>query len=279
MPTERRPRTGEPTFGDYLKEAFNVRVRVPGLGGLPVNWLYLIGMGIAGAALPPLWLAGAAGELALLASLSSSRRFQIATRARLKAELGAESATAVEEMVAGLSAGNRAKHAEFARQCEEILAIARRLGHADDNMLETYSVHLAELRTVYARMQTLLEMLFRYSSDWERNDPAPQIEVIEKELEDEGLPESVRKSREATLTILRKRLESRSQISARAHVIQSELARLEQQIALIRDEALLTRDPAVLSENMDAAAGVLEEHTVWLQENEALLEGLDQTEV
>ena len=33
--------TREPTFADYLKAAFNVRVRVPGLGGVPINWLYL----------------------------------------------------------------------------------------------------------------------------------------------------------------------------------------------------------------------------------------------
>jgi len=277
MPTEPKARTGEPTFGDYVKEAFNIRVHVPGLGGLPVNWLYLVGVGIAGVALPPLWLAGAAGEIALLAGLSSSRRFQTAARARLKARHGAEDETALDTLVTTLSQGSRAKHDEFEAKCDEILSIAQRLGHADSDMLETYSVHLAELRKVYARMLMLLQLLFRYTADWERNDPAPKIEAIEKELAGDDVPDSVRKSREATLEILRRRLESRKQISARAHVIQSELARLEQQIALIRDEALLTRDPAVLSESMDAAAGVLEEHTVWLQENEALLEGLDQS--
>jgi hypothetical protein len=263
----------EPSYWDYVKAAFSLRVPIPGLGGFPVNWLYLLGVGVAGVALPPLWLVGAAGELALLAFASSHPRFQRAIRAQLKQAAGHMEEAKLGSMVQSLSVGSQSRSQGFDRQCEEILEIARKAG-ANPTDLETYSIHLAELREVYTRMLGLTEMFARYSADWKQTDPLPQIGVIEKELADQGLSDSMRRSRQATLDTLRKRAKTREAISERSHLVSSEITRLEQQVALLRDQALLTRDPSVLTENMDSAAGILEEHTNWLQENAVLLQGI-----
>ncbi len=265
----------EPSYWDFVKAAFNLRVPVRGLGGIPLNWLYLVGVGVASVALalPPLALIGAAGELALLAYTSSSPRFQRAVRAQLKQAAGSEEEAKLGSMVSALSSGSQSRSRAFERQCDEILEIARKAG-ANPADLETYSTHLTELREVYARMLGLTEMFARYSDDWKETDPLPQIAAIEKELAKAELGDAMRRSREATLETLRKRAKTREAISERAHLVKSEITRLEQQLALLRDQALLTRDPSVLSGNMDSAAGMLEEHTTWLQENATLLQGL-----
>jgi hypothetical protein len=271
--------TGEPGFSDYLKAAFNVRVKVPGLGGLPVNWLYLAAM--AGLSIPlwPMALVGAAGEIALLASLSTNGRFQQAVRAQLLAQRGDHSEATVAALVAQLTPSGRSRYEAFAAKCGDVLQIARRLGQGSDSALGTYTTHLLELRDVYARMLVFAELLASYSRDWEKSDPLPEMAAIGKEIADGKLPEAVLASRKGTLEILKKRAQSRVEVSERASVLHSEIERLEQQVALLRDQALLTRDPGIFSQSMDTAAGVLEEHNAWLKENETFLQSLDHLSV
>jgi hypothetical protein len=273
------PRIGEPTFGDYLKAAFNVRVHVPGLGGLPVNWLYLATMAGLTVAAWPMALVGAAGEVAVLATLSTNTRFQQAVRARLLAQQDDHTEATVSALVSQLTPGGHAKYQAFAEQCADVLQIARKLGQGSGAALDTYTTHLMELRDVYARMLVFAELLASYSRDWEKSDPLPEMAAIEKQIADGKLPDPVLASRKATLEILKKRAESRVEVSQRASVLHSEIERLEQQLALLRDQALLTRDPSVFSQSMDTAAGVLEEHNAWLKENEVFLQSLDHLAV
>ncbi len=265
----------EPTYGDYLKAAFNFRARVPGLGGVPVNWLYLAAVGGISLAAWPLLLVGAAGEVAFLTAMAGSAHFQRAVRAQWHARRGASTEADLVTVVAGLEKEARAKYKAFEDKCDDVLHLAQQLGKIGDTALETYTTYLTQLRMVYIRMLSLLETFARYSADWASTDPAPQIAAITRELQAKDLPEAVRTSRQATLDILQKRAQTRKDVLERAAVLRSEIGRLEQRLTLLRDQALLARDPTVLSQSMDDAAGMLEEHTSWLQENAALFEGLD----
>jgi len=270
-------RAREPGFGDYLKAAFNVRVHVPPLGGIPLNWLYLAAMAGLGVAAWPMGLVGLAGEIAILTSLSTSNRFQTAVRAQLLAQ---QSGNVEEEMAtaaAQLSPPSRQRYEAFTQKCDDVLQIARKLGQGSGSALETYETHLAELRDVYCKMLVFAEIMANYSRDWDKTDPQPEIAATEKQIADGKLDEQMLASRKAVLEVLKKRAESRAEVSKRANVLRSETERLEQQVALLRDQALLTRDPSVLSQSMDTAAGLLEEHNSWLQENSAFLQTLDNT--
>lgn len=271
-----RPPGREPTYLDYLTEAFNLRVHVPGLGGLPINWLYLAAVAGMGAAMPPLLLIGAAGELAYLTGLAGSARFRRAVRARWQQRHGLSREASLQDVVGALSAQSRRKYEDFCRNCSDVLEIAGQIGTIADPTMQTYAESLAQLRRVYARMLLMVDTFARYSQDWSKTDPRPEIAAIEAELKKPDLPPAIRASRQATLDILNKRAQSRQEIVERVGVIQSEMQRLEQRLALLRDQALLTRDPTVLSTSMDEAAGLLEQHTAWLQENSALLESMDQ---
>lgn len=277
MPADRTAApAGEPGFADYLKAAFNVRVPVKGLGGLPLNWLYLAGVAGMSLAAPPIALFGLAGEIILLATLSTSGRFQNAVRARLLARHEDDVADALDGLVAQLSSESRRRYEQFAARCGEVLQIAQRLGHGSEVELGTYTTYLAQLQQVYSRMLVFSDVLGSYSRDWSKTDPQPEITRIEQEIAAGALPEQVKASRQATLELLKKRQESRGQLAGRVSLLNAEIERLDQQVALLRDQALLTQDPAALSATMDSAAGVLEEHNRWLQENAGFLQSLNQ---
>src|SRR5215510_11441647 len=59
----------------YLKAAFFLRPRVPGLGGLPLNLMAVTAFGIAGFAHPAFWLLGLGLEASYLFVLSTHQRF------------------------------------------------------------------------------------------------------------------------------------------------------------------------------------------------------------
>jgi len=274
--TDRRDEPREPSFADYLMAAFNVRVPVKGLGGVPVNWLYVAVVAGVGIAAWPMLLVGAAGEVALLATLAGNRRFQQVVRAQRLARREAAAEAHAEVSVASLSPQARAQYEALARKCDEVLEITRGAAELDPGTLDAYTTNLAQLRSVHGRMLQLQEAFARYSADWEATDPLPEIRAIEAQLKADGLTDQMRSSRQATLDILRKRAESRQAIAARAEVIQSEIGRLEQQVALLRDQALLTKDPQALSANMDVAAGMIQERSEWLQDNATFVEALGQ---
>jgi hypothetical protein len=275
-PGDAAPKGATPGFGDYVSAAFNHRVKVPGLGGLPLNWLYLAAVAGVSVAAWPLALVGAAGEVGYLAYLASHPRFRRIVQAQWQARRGEESDSRLESLSASLSPDSRARYQSLQAKCDDVLRIARRMGQADSADLDTYTTNLREMSNTYARMLALLDMFASYRKDWDKTDPAPQIAATEEELKKADLPEAIRASRQATLDILNRRAESRKEITERASVIASEAGRLEQQVALLRDQTLLTKDLSVLSQNMDLAAGMLEEHTSWLRENAGLLEGLGQ---
>ena len=64
------------SFLDYLSAAFGASPIIAGLGSIPVNKLFLAGVGLLGFVNPGFWFVGGAAELSYLWYLSTSPRFQ-----------------------------------------------------------------------------------------------------------------------------------------------------------------------------------------------------------
>jgi hypothetical protein len=62
----------------------------------------------------------------------------------------------------------------------------------------------------------------------------------------------------------------RREASRRLQVLDAELERIREQIALIREQALLTSDPTAISRSVDALATFLNESGRWLQDQEKI---------
>jgi hypothetical protein len=69
---------------------------------------------------------------------------------------------------------------------------------------------------------------------------------------------------------MEQRLAMQREAARRLQVLDAELERIREQIALIREQALLTSDPAAISRSVDALATFLNESGRWLQDQEKI---------
>ena len=80
-------RRSQLSYTDYLVEAFNVTTEVGGIGKVPINKLFVIGMVILGLSNVGFWLLGVALEVVFLYALTSSARFRRHAEGKRKLEL------------------------------------------------------------------------------------------------------------------------------------------------------------------------------------------------
>ena len=267
---------------DFVKAAFNLKVQVPGIGGLPVNWLF---MGLAGGlaiAAWPLGLMAGSLELAYLFSMSSSTRFQMAVRSQLGDLDHEDEEERIDDIVYSLDRrGARTgmslfdRYMEFKRWCDEVLSIAETCcGKAGSGMLGPYKDNLLELRLIYAKLANMIQgMESNIGSSIERElgDSKAAYEREMSELPDDH-PAEERASLQGTIDILEKRLEMQRELKGRLLVARCEMRRLDEQVRLLRDQVLLSKDPSVLSVNLDATTAVLDTHSEWMRDNQSLIQ-------
>lgn len=262
----------EPTLWDYVKAAFHLKVPVPVLGGLPVNYCYL---GLATGASIAFWpasLFGAAGELAYLYALSSSVRFQQVVRARTNQRQQRTQDQSVEDVVASLKR-HATTYAQFSSECDEIVKIAHDiLGEAGTDLLNTYDTNLRELKAMYARLVRMLEVVEDHYDPNEAEDIQGQITQVQASIADTKAAEATRQSDQKTLEILQKRLAMHGEIEQHISLIRAEIRQLNEQVKLLSDQVLVSRSPAVFAENVEVAAGVIEQHSEWLRSHGDLLD-------
>ncbi len=261
----------ELAFADYVREAFNLRVPLPGIGALPINWMALAGIGTLGLANPGFWLLGAGLELAFLMSVAHHPRFRAhvkrmreysakrahstdwaAREASLLAQLTEEAATRYEALVA---------------RCGRV----RELGGDDDTGMvgEMAEEGLSRLQWIFLRLLASRELLGRQVDPRSVRALRKELEGAERELEalGEGGNEKVRRSRQATVEVLQRRIRNLEDADAHLSYIDSELRRIEHQAEALIEEAALAKDPDVLTRRIDAVAATFDDAQEWMRLN------------
>jgi hypothetical protein len=262
----------EPTLWDYVKAAFHLKVHVPVVGGLPVNYCYLALATGASVAFWPAALFGAAGELAYLHALSSSVRFQQIVRSKMTQRVQRTHDQSVEDVVASLKRHAR-DYAEFSGECDEIVKIAHDiLGSAGADLLNTYDTNLRELKAMYARLVRMLEVVEDHYDPDEAKAIQGQITQVQASVADAKTPDATRQSDQKTLEILQKRLAMHGEIEQHISLIRAEIRQLSEQVKLLSDQVLVSRSPQVFAENVEVASGVIEQHSEWLRSHGDLLD-------
>jgi hypothetical protein len=103
-----------------------------------------------------------------------------------------------------------------------------------------------------------------------------EIESLEKEVAKPGLPETVKKSKQGTLDIQKRRLENLTRSVEQRAVIESELERIEKQVELIREDTAMGREPDALTTHIDQVVSTLGETSDWMKKNADLLGNLGE---
>jgi hypothetical protein len=239
----------------YLKAAFLVGVDVPGLGRLPVNALAAAGVGILGFAIHPLWLAGLGIEVTLLSSLAFHPRFQNYVDA-VSGERSLEDGSAKREaLIAVLPEELRSRLRALEQTSARILTIYRTLGIEPELLVGTES-SLDKLQWIYLKLLIARHHLVHELGAESPENLEARIEQMQRiNIAAQTEPSTaLQRSQEATLAILRRRLDN---LQNRDRILcenDSDLARIEAQVELMRENAAIEGKPASVETEIELAS-------------------------
>jgi hypothetical protein len=242
----------------YLKAAFFLRPGVPGLGGLPINLMGLAGFGIAGFAHPGFWLLGAGLETVYLFVLSTNARFRRVIDGQLELRMQEEANEYRDTLVNRLSAAMRRRLTDLEQKYGRIKKLYQDR-ELPDYLVDTNRNAMRKLLWTYLKLllaRATLDTEGAWASEAELHR---QVQEAERELDDPRLGAEVRESKQATLEILRRRLENRDRRAQSLKEIDSDLTRIEAQVDLaLENAAIPSREPSVAT-NIQLASRLLDQ--------------------
>lgn len=270
----------KPGFWTYIKAAFNVRWPVPGLGGIPINWLALLGIAVAGFFVhPALWLLGAGLDFGFVMVLAHNVRFQRLVNAGQVAKEDIDFSVRISQQLQSLPSLARKRYADLEARCKQIYSMTEAL--APGAMSAVQVGGLKKLLWIFLRLLLSRETILEQARTTNRDDLMDEVKKSEEQLTQLSDPakERLRKSVESTLEILKKRLSNLDESRNALEFIDAELKRIEHQVELIAQEAAIAKDGGHLSTKIDTIAGTLSETQDWMKSNQEILGNLEDLEM
>ena len=254
----------------YLAAAFNAR---PFGMPVPPNWFGVAVFGLLGALVDPgFWLIGAGLEGLYLFALSRSARFRNVVDAEALA--GAEPSwdSRYEALAAPLDVEAREIQLGVERRCREIVGLLARTGANESQIGDVRQMAWLHLKLLAARA-SLLQVIA--AADREGQDLAEQERRAGERIARGNADDELRRSLEQQLEVIRERRTAHADAGRRRELVEAELERLRQQVALVREQALLATDEQGVATSLDALSASLNEANRWLKDQRELFAGLD----
>jgi hypothetical protein len=268
---------GKPGFLQYLTAAFNARPF--GMVVAP-NWVGLAAAGLLGLADPGFWVLGAGLELGYLLVLATNERFRrTVTAAQISHESPGDNWTArIGKALLALGERDRLRYQTIAERCRSIIDLQeKQLSSGPVGLgLESQPDGLARLTWMYLRLLLMRHAIQKVQEDTAAAKDLPgAIALLEGRLADEKLDGELRQSIEGQIEILRQRIAHRAEAERQTTYIDSELARIEQQVELIREQAALSMDPALLSSRIDEITATLGATSRWIRDQQKVFGAME----
>jgi hypothetical protein len=248
----------------YLWKAFNVRPF-----GMPVPplWFAVIASGLVGWFIaPPLAMIGLGATAMFTGILASSKRFRTAVDA------SRFQAAPVENEYAGLlqrlDPWSRERHAKLEAQCAELQKVLETAKAGQQHIAAVWQLVGLHLKLLAARSAAVAVTENR--DDKGKASLADQAAEVKKRLSADGLDKDLRETLEDQQRILEQRIAMRTEAERRISVLDAELERIRDQMALMREQALLSSDPAAIGRSVDGLAAFLNESGRWLKDQEEI---------
>jgi hypothetical protein len=251
----------------YIWRAFNAR---PFGMPIPPLWFGAAAFALLGALVDPAFYVIGAGATAVCAGLiASNPRFRRAVDAGDQPPARDENAVLLDR----LDSQGRTRQTRLEEQCVELQRILQAANAGAEHVQGVWQLAQLHLRLLAAR--SAAKTVVSAPDDEDGEPLSTQIEELERRLSQPDLDEELREALEDQGQVLKKRLEIRREARRRLQVLDAELDRIREQVALIREQALLTSDPAGIRRSVDALATFLNESNRWLQDQEQLFGELD----
>jgi hypothetical protein len=246
----------------YLWKAFNARPF-----GMPVPplWFAVLASGLVGWFIaPPLAMIGLGATAMFTGILASSKRFRSAVDASLlQAPVKEDKAL----LLTRLDDASRARQVKLEKQCAELQKVLEGANAGREHINGVWQLAGLHLKMLAARMAAASVGDSREDGGKSLSD---QLADLKKRLSTANLDGDLQSALEDQQKILEQRLAMQSEAGRRLQVLDAELDRIREQIALIREQALLTSDPASISRSVDSLATFLNESGRWLKDQEEI---------
>jgi hypothetical protein len=255
---------------DYIKAAFNAR---PFGMPVPPNWLGLAAFAMLGLLNPGFWLLGAGLEAAYLLTLSHLPRFRAIVDGTFLGEKRQRADQETEAILAKLAPERHNRFAKLRTRCEHILEQQK----LDSAVRQIQAAGLSRLLAIYLRLLVTQELMQKLLLDNESDSESlgEALDELRKSLAAENLAPEHRRSLEGQLEIVTKRQNALNEGEERLAFTESEITRIEQQVALIRDEVRLSAAPESIGSQIDRVSGELSETSQWISDQQPLFGGED----
>jgi chromosome segregation ATPase len=250
----------------YLAAAFNAKPL-----GMPVppNWFALAAFGLLGALINPgFWLIGVGLEGLYLWTLSRSERFRKAIDAMSPGQQKWDSR--YQALIDPLDGDARDVQGALERQAAQIMQLLSRVGANESQIGDVRQMVWLHLKLLAARA-SLVEVL--QVANRERRNLEEQEQRLAERIK--HADDELRRSLEQQVTVIQSRRTAHADASRRCNLVDAELERLRQQIALVREQALLATDEHSVAQSLDALSASLNEANRWLKDQRELFAGLD----
>jgi hypothetical protein len=238
----------------YVKSAFLVRVEVPGLGQLPLNALLASAFVILGFAQPAFWLVGLAVETFVIAGLAFNPRFQNYVQAQQLQSSNDGDEAKRQELIKLLDPETQNRRTLIASKCDRVLGVLQSQ-QAEEYVIDSSRDALKSLRWVYLKLLVARHHLLSPTDN--ETTLEQKISAIDRDLAEQGEPDSLRQSRAATQAILKKRLANIRRRQQTLEEIDSDLTRIEAQVDLILENATMQSKPQTISTDIELASDLL----------------------
>jgi hypothetical protein len=247
----------------YLWKAFNARPF-----GMPVPplWFAVIASGLVGYFIaPPLAMIGLGATAMFTGILASSKRFRTAVDGPLlQAPVESEQA----ELLRRLDPWSRERHARLEEQCQELQKVLETAKAGQQHIAGVWQLAGLHLKLLVARTSAVAVTENR--SEKGKASIADQLAEVKKRLGADGLDDELKETLQDQQRILEQRVGMRAEAQRRIDVLDAELERIRDQMALMREQALLSADPAAIGRSVDGLAAFLNESGRWLKDQEEI---------
>jgi hypothetical protein len=253
----------------YLGHAFNARpFRMP----VPPLWFAVIASGLLGAFLSPALMLIGLGTTGLVTALiAANPRFQRAIDARAYTP-----APVVDDKATLLSRLDNAGHerqAKLETQCTALQQVLENANAGQEHIAGVWQLAQLHLRLLVARSAA---QAVTDARDEDAGKPLEgQLDDVKKRLAANGIDSDLHDALDDQRKVLEQRIAMQAEAKRRLQLLDAELDRIREQIALIREQALLTSDPSAIARSVDTLSTFLNESGRWLKDQEKIFGDID----
>jgi hypothetical protein len=237
----------------YLFHAFFARPDIP-LLRLPWNAIGVVAAAVAGFWDPSIWGVATAGELIYLFTLASNGGFQQSVDTRRIEEQRGDTDEARNDLRRNIGGAARRRYEKLEEKRQRLEQLGE-VDRSDDLFYESNRDALRKLTWLFLNLLVAQRNLI-IAPESDQRDLQKQIASVERELAG-AATDSLRSSKEATLRLLRERLDNVQHRQTYLAEIEADLARIETQFDVALEEASLRGRPAAISANIELTSHLL----------------------